>query len=152
MTCGGGPLFSARGPISKRDQHAPKDQSLAPLLTAWVLRDPNRAVRGSAAFILAQIGKTPEAVNAVCQACRADPDASVRKAATRGLAKAGAKAENVKVVVTTLSQAVVGDKSEAVRLAAAEALGQLGPPAKDAAPALMAAKSDSASKVARRRR
>jgi HEAT repeat protein len=105
---------------------------------AEALSDPKTEVRGSAAYVLGELGGLGKAAAPALAKALKDQDKNVRQAVARAL---GEMSSEVKIVVPALIEAL-RDSETGVRSAAAMAIGEVGPTAKDAVPALIESLKD----------
>lgn len=111
--------------------------SATPALATAVATHANPLVRAAAAQTLGQVGG-PDSVAVLAKALK-DPEAQVREDAARGLFYRGLADDPERVNGVPALIEAINDPSEDVRIRVARAFKTIGPVAKDAAPALLAA-------------
>jgi HEAT repeat protein len=107
---------------------------------AELLKDRDATVRQQALATLENLPADPRDVAPVLLRLQTDPDAAISRTAGERLARYGA------AVVPSLVEGLKNEEA-AVRVAAAQALGKLGPAARDAVPALTEAEKDEKTEV-----
>lgn len=128
------PAVSARAPRAI----VTIDPEKGPATLVAALKDKNPLVRAAVAEGLGEMPRSEESVAALAGALK-DRDREVRYRAVRSLVRMGMAA---KPAVADLTLVLTGDNNYLIRTAAAEALGQIGPDAAAATPALVAALGD----------
>jgi WD40 repeat protein len=129
---------------------AGEEAGLPAVFSGWLLGSKNGHVKVAVAQALPRLPTGVGAIGALLQSLRTEPDLNVRAQVTHALGLLVPKTQDVKTqkaAVALLALAARGERSEVLRALAAEALGRIGPAARDAVPALTAAKTDPAAKV-----
>ena len=125
-----------------RKRHAPVPYSAIPALAKALREDKAEEVRQQAALALGKMrgDELQPAVPAMVEAMKKDPDKGVRVFVVHSLSDS--LGDGLRAYVKDLADQLIADKDGDVRLALVQALGALGPAAKDALPALNRAAAD----------